>query len=91
MIGRVAGINLDKVGQKKDVKYLKDKSMAKLKTVAHMMECSRKNRQNVDSPAQWTNPAIKNFSNSWEAAAREVVLEFYMSSFSCCATQSCRT
>jgi hypothetical protein len=61
VISRVAGINPDEIGQKRDVKYLKDKYIATRKTVAHMMECYRKSGQNVDATAPWADPAIEDF------------------------------
>ncbi len=61
VIARVAGINPDEIGQKRDVKYLKDKYIAAWKTVAHMMECYHKSGQNVDPTAPWADPAIETF------------------------------
>ena len=60
-IGRVAGINPDSLGQKRDIKYLREKYTQARKTVAHIMDCYRKSGQNLDATRPWADPAVEGF------------------------------
>jgi hypothetical protein len=60
-INKVAGINPDALGQKRDIKYLRDKYTQTRKTVAHMVEAYKKSGQNVDATRPWADPAIEGF------------------------------
>jgi hypothetical protein len=61
VIGKVAGINPDAVGQKRDIKYLREKFTQTRKTVAQMVEAYKKSGQNVDATRPWADPAIEGF------------------------------